>query len=79
MLMLVFASSLTLPYLGEPVLYRITMFVFLVLIGVGGVLKHVAPQDKLAYWSAKSRWCAVLINAYGVVLMAVALVAGLGD
>jgi len=71
--MISYAGCLFVPYVGSPFFYRCTMFVFLVLITISGVLKHLLAKDKSAYWSEKSRWYAILINTYGVVLTAAAL------
>lgn len=72
--MISYAACLLLYYLGNPLFYQCVMFIFLVLITVSGILKHLFAKDKSAYWSEKNRWHAIFINTYGVVLTFAALV-----
>ena len=46
----------------------LAMIVFVLVLAVGGVLKHLVTGNTGQYASLITRWSAVIINAYGVVL-----------
>ncbi|TGN40451.1 hypothetical protein [Marinobacter confluentis] len=53
--------------------FRITMTVLMVILAGGGVIKHLATGSPGQYASTGTRWLAVLINGYGVVVTAFVL------
>lgn len=68
-----YALCLPMRFLDSQLPFQITMVIFVVVLGTGGVLKHFVSQTSQRYASPRSRWTAVIINIYGVGLSAFAL------
>jgi hypothetical protein len=69
-----YALCLPLRFLDYQLPFKITMAIFVIVLGTGGVLKHLVSGSTQRYASPRSRWAAIAINIYGVGLSAFALV-----
>lgn len=74
-IMALYGLSLLLGLLESQWPFRLAMTVFVVILAAGGVIKHMVTGSSGQYASPGTRWTAVVINAYGVVLSVLALTA----
>lgn len=71
--MLLYGMSTLLAGLESQWLFRLAMGLFLIILAGGGVITHLAMARPDQYASGATRWVAVIINSYGVVLTVFAL------
>ncbi|WP_447590848.1 hypothetical protein [Aquipseudomonas campi] len=73
MMMAMYALCVPLQRLEWQLPFQVMMVIFVVLLGAGGVLKHLVHRPTTDYASATARWAAIMINGYGVALSVYAL------
>lgn len=68
-----YALCLPLRFLDSQLPFKITMVIFVIVLGTSGVLKHLVSKTPERYASPRSRWAAIAVNIYGVSLSAFSL------
>lgn len=67
-IMLLYALVLPLDYLEWRLPFQVSMVIFALILGMGGVLKHLVAVDGSRYSSKTARWAAIVVNSFGVVV-----------
>lgn len=66
--MMAYALALPLNYLEWRLPFQVSMVVFVLILGAGGVFKHLVAVDGSRYSSQIARWSAIVVNSFGVVV-----------
>lgn len=72
-MMLLYALCLPLAFLQWRLPFQIAMVLFALLIGAGGVLRHLISTGSERYSSDEARWAAIGINSFGVTMSVYAI------
>lgn len=73
-MMILYALCVPLQLIANQAPYQALMVIFVILISLGGGLKHLLAVNSESYLSESTRWSALAINIYGVCLSTYSIV-----